>query len=56
MLDLDGLTRRFGEKTAHDGLTFEVPAGAMHGFVGRNGAGAGKLRLRSLTSGRTGAP
>ncbi len=39
MLALDGLTRRFGATVALDGLSFEVPAGTMYGFVGRNGAG-----------------
>lgn len=35
----DGLTKRYGRKTAVDGLTFEVPAGAISGFLGPNGAG-----------------
>ncbi len=39
MLELDDLTRRFGETTALDGLTFSVPDGGLFGFVGRNGAG-----------------
>jgi ABC-2 type transport system ATP-binding protein len=39
VLDLDGLTRRFGATTALDGLSFSVPEGALYGFVGRNGAG-----------------
>jgi ABC-2 type transport system ATP-binding protein len=39
VLRIDGLTRRFGATTALDGLTFDVPAGALYGFVGRNGAG-----------------
>ncbi|MDX2356449.1 ABC transporter ATP-binding protein [Dietzia sp. PP-33] len=39
MLELDGLTRRFGETLAVDDVGFEVPRGAMTGFVGGNGAG-----------------
>ena len=39
MLGVNGLTRRFGDNLAVDGVTFEVPAGAMTGFVGGNGAG-----------------
>jgi ABC-2 type transport system ATP-binding protein len=35
----DGLTRRFGELVAVNDLTFEVPAGAVVGFVGPNGSG-----------------
>ncbi|EFV91204.1 ABC transporter, ATP-binding protein [Dietzia cinnamea P4] len=39
MLGVNGLTRRFGDNLAVDDVTFEVPAGAMTGFVGGNGAG-----------------
>jgi ABC-2 type transport system ATP-binding protein len=35
----EGLTRRFGEQTAVDGLSITVPAGAFYGFLGPNGAG-----------------
>ena len=35
----EGLTRRFGELTAVDNLTFEVPSGGVVGFVGPNGSG-----------------
>src|SRR5581483_9753797 len=36
---VNGLTKRFGRRTAVDGLGFEVPAGSGCGFLGRNGAG-----------------
>ena len=39
MLELDGLTRTFGDVRALDGLTFAVPPGRMFGFLGPNGAG-----------------
>ncbi|WP_210650398.1 ABC transporter ATP-binding protein [Nocardioides sp. SYSU D00065] len=39
MLEIRELTRRFGDKTAVDRVSFEVPAGQMTGFVGANGAG-----------------
>jgi ABC-2 type transport system ATP-binding protein len=39
MLELDGLTRRFGPVVALDELTFTVPAGQVFGFLGPNGAG-----------------
>jgi ABC-2 type transport system ATP-binding protein len=39
VLELEGLTRRFGKVTALDGLTFSVPAGEVVGFLGPNGAG-----------------
>ena len=34
-----GLTRRFGNRTAVDALTIEVPQGQIFGFLGPNGAG-----------------
>jgi ABC-2 type transport system ATP-binding protein len=39
LLELDGLTRRFGAVTALDGLSFCVPSGEVVGFLGPNGAG-----------------
>ena len=34
-----GLSKRFGNRTAVDGLTIGIPAGTIAGFVGPNGAG-----------------
>ena len=39
MLELQGLTRRYGEVVALDDLSFTVREGQMFGFVGPNGAG-----------------
>jgi ABC-type uncharacterized transport system ATPase subunit len=39
MLELKGLTRRYGELVALDNLSFTVREGQMFGFVGPNGAG-----------------
>ena len=39
LLELDGLSRRFGRLIALDGLSFSVPAGQVVGFLGPNGAG-----------------
>lgn len=39
LLELDGLTRRFGSLIALDDLSFSVPAGQVVGFLGPNGAG-----------------
>ena len=39
ILELDGLSRSFGDRVAVDGLSFSVPPGRLFGFVGRNGAG-----------------
>ncbi len=36
---VDGLTRRFGEKAAVDGVSFEVARAEVFGFLGPNGAG-----------------
>ncbi|WAC65487.1 ABC transporter ATP-binding protein [Agrococcus sp. SL85] len=39
VLALRGLTKRFGQRVAVDGLTLDVPAGSMLGLLGPNGAG-----------------
>jgi ABC-2 type transport system ATP-binding protein len=39
LLELEGLTRRFGAVTALDNLSFRVPSGQVIGFLGPNGAG-----------------
>jgi ABC-2 type transport system ATP-binding protein len=39
VLDLIGLTRRYGDLVALDDLSFSVAGGQMFGFVGPNGAG-----------------
>jgi ABC-2 type transport system ATP-binding protein len=38
-LELTGLSRRYGDVVALDGLTFTVPPGQVFGFLGPNGAG-----------------
>ena len=38
-LDLAGLSKRFGPKTAVHDVTLSVPAGSFYGLVGPNGAG-----------------
>jgi ABC-2 type transport system ATP-binding protein len=38
-LRLSGLTRRFGERVAVDGLTLDIARGETFGFLGPNGAG-----------------
>ena len=39
MIEVRGLTKRFGAKTAVDDLTFTVEPGRVTGFLGPNGAG-----------------
>ena len=39
VLVLDDVTKRFGDFTAVDGLSFAVPEGGVFGFLGGNGAG-----------------
>jgi ABC-2 type transport system ATP-binding protein len=39
VLDVEGLTYRYGDKPAVEGLSFRVPAGSVCGLVGPNGAG-----------------
>ena len=39
VIEAIGLTKRYGEKVAVDGLSFEVQPGVVTGFLGPNGAG-----------------
>ena len=39
MLEVDGLTKRYGDKLALSNLSFAVRPGEVYGFVGANGAG-----------------
>lgn len=39
VIHLEGLTKRFGNRTAVSGLSIDVPEGVVAGFVGPNGAG-----------------
>jgi heme exporter protein A len=48
-IELDGLVRRYGERTALDGVTVAVPAGATLVVFGPNGAGKSTL-LRVLAT------
>ncbi|MCO6418335.1 phosphonate ABC transporter ATP-binding protein [Siccirubricoccus sp. KC 17139] len=57
MLELEGLTRRFGAKTAVDNITLAIAPGEMVGVIGRSGAGKSTLlrminRLGDPTEGR----
>jgi len=38
-IEVSGLTKRFGERTALDGIDLQVPRGCAFGFLGPNGAG-----------------
>ena len=39
MLEIDHLTKRFGDKVAVDDLTLHIAPGEIYGFIGHNGAG-----------------
>ncbi|QUG99998.1 ABC transporter ATP-binding protein [Saccharopolyspora erythraea] len=39
MLEVDSVSKRYGDVVALEGMTFSVHAGEMFGFVGSNGAG-----------------
>jgi len=39
VITVEGLTKRYGNMVAVDGLSFEVPRGSIFGFLGPNGAG-----------------
>ncbi len=48
MIDVKGLTKRFGSTVAVRDISFQVPAGQVLGFLGPNGAGK-STTLRMLT-------
>src|SRR5262245_54962644 len=48
MVSLHQLTKRFGEQTAVDAISFDVPSGQIVGFLGPNGAGK-STTLKMLT-------
>ena len=50
MLELQGLTRRYGDLVVLDDLSFTVRDGQMFGFVGPNGAG--KITAMRIMRGR----
>ncbi len=39
LLQIEGLTKRFGGVVACDGVTLDVPPGELHAIIGPNGAG-----------------
>lgn len=39
MLDIQHLTKKFGDKTAVDDLSLHIKPGEIYGFIGHNGAG-----------------
>jgi len=49
LLQIDGLTKRFGGVIAADTITLDIPAGEFHAIIGPNGAG--KTTLTGLLTG-----
>jgi ABC-2 type transport system ATP-binding protein len=43
VIEIDDVTKRYGEKVAVDGLSFSVKPGVVTGFLGPNGAGKSTL-------------
>ena len=55
VLQLKSVTKRFGETTAVDQVSLEIPTGQMVGIIGRSGAGKSTLlRLINLLSNASG--
>jgi ABC-type multidrug transport system ATPase subunit len=48
-IEMDDLTRRFGDFTAVDRITLNIPKGRLYGFLGLNGAGK-TTTIRMLTT------
>ena len=56
MLEIEKLTKRFGDNTAVDQVTFSVPKAAFVGIIGRSGAGKSTFlrMINRLTDGSAG--
>lgn len=48
-IETEGLTRRFGDLVAVDGVSLRIPKGRLYGFLGLNGAGK-TTTIRILTT------
>src|SRR3984893_11267262 len=48
-VEMDGITRRFGDFVAVDSVTLKIPKGRLYGFLGLNGAGK-TTTIRVLTT------
>jgi ABC-2 type transport system ATP-binding protein len=48
-VEMDGITRRFGDFVAVDHVTLKIPKGHLYGFLGLNGAGK-TTTIRVLTT------
>jgi ABC-2 type transport system ATP-binding protein len=48
-VEMDGITRRFGDFVAVDNITLRIPKGRLYGFLGLNGAGK-TTTIRVLTT------
>jgi ABC-2 type transport system ATP-binding protein len=48
ILKVNGLTKKYGSKTALNNVTFTVEKGKMYGFIGENGAGK-TTAIRAIT-------
>jgi len=49
MIEVENLSKRYGEKLAVDGPSFVVQPGIASGFLGPNGAGKSTTMRRRLT-------
>ena len=49
MLDIQHLTKTYGEKKAVDDLSLRIAPGEIYGFIGHNGAGKTSCSLTRAT-------
>ena len=56
MIEAHQLTKRYGDKTAVDDISFTIAPGSVTGFLGPNGAGKSTTMRMIMVASASGSP